>query len=48
VRWCKQLVDLLDQVAEVAGAEGDAAMRSTARAAISAVRRGVVDPPVAV
>ena len=43
VRWCKQLLDLLDQVADVAGAEGDAALRSTARSAIKAVRRGVVD-----
>jgi ATP-dependent RNA helicase HelY len=47
VRWCKQLVDLLDQVADVAGAAGDAAMRSVARAAIGAVRRGVVDSSVA-
>ncbi len=38
VRWCKQLVDLLDQIASVAG--GDVA--GTARAATVAVRRGVV------
>jgi ATP-dependent RNA helicase HelY len=38
VRWCKQLLDLLDQIAAV----GDAALAQTARAAIAAVRRGVV------
>jgi len=38
VRWCKQLLDLLSQVALVA----DDPVRSTANAAISAVRRGVV------
>jgi ATP-dependent RNA helicase HelY len=38
VRWCKQLLDLLDQLAAV----GDAALAATARAAITAVRRGVV------
>jgi ATP-dependent RNA helicase HelY len=46
VRWCKQLVDLLDQVADVAGGTdagpSGAAVRSAARAAITAVRRGVV------
>jgi ATP-dependent RNA helicase HelY len=38
VRWCKQLIDLLGQIA-LAAEEGTAA---TAEAAISAVRRGVV------
>ncbi|MGB8652311.1 MAG: DEAD/DEAH box helicase [Mycobacteriales bacterium] len=38
VRWCKQLVDLLSQVALVA----DEPVAGTARAALSAVRRGVV------
>ena len=38
VRWCKQLVDLLSQVAIVA----EEPVRSTARAAVDAVRRGVV------
>jgi ATP-dependent RNA helicase HelY len=38
VRWCKQLLDLLSQVVLVA----DDPVRSTARAAVSAVRRGVV------
>jgi ATP-dependent RNA helicase HelY len=40
VRWCKQLLDLLDQVAAVA-AEGSR-LRGTARRAVQAVRRGVV------
>jgi ATP-dependent RNA helicase HelY len=40
VRWCKQLLDLLDQVAAVA-AEGSR-LRGTARRAGEAVRRGVV------
>jgi ATP-dependent RNA helicase HelY len=38
VRWCKQLLDLLSQVVLIA----DEPVRSTARAAVSAVRRGVV------
>jgi len=38
VRWCKQLVDLLSQVALVA--EGP--LRRTAHEAVRAVRRGVV------
>jgi ATP-dependent RNA helicase HelY len=38
VRWCKQLVDLLGQVALVAGEP----VRSTARTALESVRRGVV------
>ena len=38
VRWCKQLIDLLSQVATVA----DEPVRSTARAAVEGVRRGVV------
>jgi ATP-dependent RNA helicase HelY len=40
VRWMKQLIDLLDQIAGVAD-EGSR-LRSRARAAIDAVRRGVV------
>jgi ATP-dependent RNA helicase HelY len=39
VRWCKQVIDLLDQVAQVAPAERT---RTTARRAIDQVRRGVV------
>ncbi len=38
VRWCKQLLDLLDQLAAVGGPQ----LAGTARAAIAAVRRGVV------
>ena len=38
VRFTKQVVDLLDQISIVADAE----LGSTARAAIDAVRRGVV------
>ena len=39
VRRCKQLVDLLDQIAQVAP---DAGLRTTARRAVDAVLRGVV------
>ena len=43
VRRCKQLVDLLDQVAQACSREpSDAALRSTALKAIDLVRRGVV------
>ncbi|MFN2539588.1 MAG: hypothetical protein ABR549_15745, partial [Mycobacteriales bacterium] len=38
VRSCKQLVDLMSQIATIA----DEPVRSTARAAVDAVRRGVV------
>ncbi|MGI8697257.1 MAG: DEAD/DEAH box helicase [Mycobacteriales bacterium] len=38
VRWCKQLIDLLDQIAAVADKE----LARTARAAVQAIRRGVV------
>ena len=40
VRWCKQVVDLLDQVA--GAAVDDRALRATALDAIDRVRRGVV------
>ena len=40
VRWCKQLVDLLGQLALVAPANSP--VRRTAREALAAVRRGVV------
>ncbi|NKY12457.1 DEAD/DEAH box helicase, partial [Cellulomonas hominis] len=39
VRWCKQVIDVLDQVAKAAP---DARLRETARKAVGAVRRGVV------
>ena len=38
VRWCKQLVDVLGHIATIA----EDPVRSTARASLSAVRRGVV------
>jgi len=39
VRWLRQVIDLLDQLAEAAG---DTELRTTARAAVAAVTRGVV------
>ncbi|MEV7971831.1 DEAD/DEAH box helicase [Cellulomonas sp. NPDC089187] len=39
VRWCKQVVDVLDQVAKAAP---DERLRAVARKAIPAVRRGVI------
>ena len=39
IRWCKQVLDLLDQLASAPGAPR---LAGTARAAASAVRRGVV------
>ncbi len=41
VRWCKQLIDLLGQVSDVAALERPA-LRGTCRQAVEAVRRGVV------
>ena len=40
VRWTKQLVDMLDQIADAAG--DDEGLRANARAAVDALRRGVV------
>ncbi len=40
VRWCRQVLDLLDQVAAAAG--DNTALRTTARDAITAMRRGVI------
>jgi ATP-dependent RNA helicase HelY len=40
VRWCKQLVDLLEQIASTTGA--DVKIASAAREAMTAIRRGVV------
>jgi ATP-dependent RNA helicase HelY len=40
VRWSRQVLDLLDQVANAAGA--NTALRATAREAITAMRRGVI------
>ncbi len=45
VRWCKQLIDLLGQVANAAATsavDGDDAVTAAARTAIGALRRGVV------
>ena len=39
VRWCKQVIDLLDQLAGAAPSPG---VRRTARTAVEALRRGVV------
>ncbi|BDO42380.1 DEAD/DEAH box helicase [Cellulomonas sp. NTE-D12] len=39
VRWCKQVIDVLDQIAQAAP---EPALRRTAAAAVKAVRRGVV------
>jgi ATP-dependent RNA helicase HelY len=39
VRWVRQVIDLLDQIAEAAG---DEQLTATARAAVAAVTRGVV------
>ncbi|SDI06461.1 ATP-dependent RNA helicase HelY [Actinokineospora alba] len=40
VRWCRQVIDLLDQIRDVMG-EGSA-VGATAREAVKAIRRGVV------
>ena len=40
VRWCRQVVDLLDQVADVAGRDGG--VGAAAADAVTAIRRGVV------
>jgi ATP-dependent RNA helicase HelY len=43
IRWCKQVLDLLDQIASAPGAGGaPTPVAATARAAMAAVRRGVV------
>ena len=45
VRWCKQLVDLLGQVANASATSpvgGDDAVTAAARTAVGAIRRGVV------
>jgi ATP-dependent RNA helicase HelY len=40
VRWARQVVDLLGQLAEAAGP--DSPLRETARMAVRAVRRGIL------
>jgi ATP-dependent RNA helicase HelY len=43
IRWCKQVLDLLEQLAAAPTASGDEApIAGTARAAAAAIRRGVV------
>jgi ATP-dependent RNA helicase HelY len=43
IRWCKQVIDLLDQLASMpAGGPGGSPVAAAARTAVSAVRRGVV------
>jgi ATP-dependent RNA helicase HelY len=42
VRRCKQIIDLLDQVADTAANSGSPRLSGTARSAVDAVRRGVV------
>jgi ATP-dependent RNA helicase HelY len=43
IRWCKQLLDLLDQLAAAPGSTAAGpSVAGTARAALSAIRRGVV------
>jgi ATP-dependent RNA helicase HelY len=43
IRWCKQLLDLLDQIAAAPGTTGDVPpVAQAARVAVTAVRRGVV------
>jgi ATP-dependent RNA helicase HelY len=43
IRWCKQVLDLLDQLATAPDAgDGSSSVAQVARAALSAVRRGVV------
>ena len=41
VRWARQVVDLLGQIAEASGA--DKAIRDTARQATHLVNRGILD-----
>jgi ATP-dependent RNA helicase HelY len=40
VRWCRQVLDLLDQIAAVAGR--DSGVGRAAATAITSIRRGVV------
>ena len=42
VRWCRQVIDLLGQIASAAGDSGDERLRATALRAVDGVRRGVV------
>jgi ATP-dependent RNA helicase HelY len=42
VRWCKQVIDLLGQIATAADAGGMPDVATTARTAMDRLRRGVV------
>ena len=42
VRWCKQLIDLLGQIADAASADTSSGVREAAREAVNLIRRGVV------
>jgi ATP-dependent RNA helicase HelY len=42
VRWCKQLIDLLGQIADAAAADPGSGVRQAAREAVGLIRRGVV------
>jgi ATP-dependent RNA helicase HelY len=42
VRWCKQLIDLLGQIADAASADTGSGVREAAREAVDLIRRGVV------
>ena len=42
VRWCKQLIDLLGQIADAAAADPVSGVREAAREAVDLIRRGVV------
>ncbi|NYI72438.1 ATP-dependent RNA helicase HelY [Naumannella cuiyingiana] len=43
VRWVRQVIDFADQIGNAAGQLGNTAVRDTARRAVGAMRRGVVD-----
>lgn len=45
VRWCRQVVDLLDQLADLGGAGEWGPVPELARAAVTAIRRSVVAQP---
>ncbi|HEY9351174.1 MAG TPA: hypothetical protein VIP75_10810, partial [Acidothermales bacterium] len=42
VRWTKQVIDLLDQVGQAVDRDAGSPVPATARAAVQALRRGVV------
>ena len=42
VRWCKQLIDLLGQIADAAAGDPGSGVREAAREAVGLIRRGVV------